>query len=107
MFENDGARDKPQIVNEGQEMFPENNQRVVRQRNNDIRVIIGNPPYSSGQTSENDGNKNLKYPQLDDRIRKTYAEYSTATLKIVSMTPIFGRSVGLVTESRIAVWFVL
>jgi predicted helicase len=62
-------------------MFPENNQRVVRQRNNDIRVIIGNPPYSSGQTSENDGNKNLKYPQLDDRIRKTYAEYSTATNK--------------------------
>jgi len=62
-------------------MFPENNQRVNRQKQNDIQVIIGNPPYSSGQTSENDGNKNLKYPQLDDRIRDTYAEYSTATNK--------------------------
>lgn len=62
-------------------MFPENNQRVVRQRNNDIRVIIGNPPYSAGQTSENDGNKNLKYPALDDKIRDTYAKYSSATLK--------------------------
>ena len=62
-------------------MFPENNQRVVRQRNNDIRVIIGNPPYSAGQTSENDGNKNLKYPALDDKIRDTYARYSSATNK--------------------------
>ena len=50
-------------------MFPENNQRVVRQRNNDIRVIIGNPPYSAGQTSANDANQNLKYPALDDKIR--------------------------------------
>jgi len=62
-------------------MFPENNQRVKKQRNNDIRVIISNPPYSAGQTNENDSNKNLKYPQLDDRIRETYAKYSTATLK--------------------------
>jgi predicted helicase len=62
-------------------MFPENNQRVVRQRNNDIRVIIGNPPYSAGQNSENDGNKNLKYPALDDKIRDTYARYSSATNK--------------------------
>ncbi|MFZ9739215.1 MAG: DEAD/DEAH box helicase, partial [Prochlorotrichaceae cyanobacterium] len=62
-------------------IFPENNQRVERQKQNPIQVIIGNPPYSAGQTSENDGNKNLKYPQLDDRIRQTYAEYSSATLK--------------------------
>ena len=62
-------------------MFPENNQRVVRQRNNDIRVIIGNPPYSAKQKSENDSNKNLKYPQLDDEIKNTYVKYSTATLR--------------------------
>lgn len=64
-----------------EKMFPENNQRVVRQNENDIRVIIGNPPYSSGQNSENDSNKNLKYPHLDSRIRNTYAEHSTATNK--------------------------
>jgi predicted helicase len=64
-----------------EKMFPENNKRVSRQRKAPIRVVAGNPPYSSGQTSENDGNKNLKYPNLDERIRTTYAEKSTATLK--------------------------
>ena len=62
-------------------MFPENNQRAARQNRSDIRVIIGNPPYSAGQTSENDANKNLKYPQLDGRIRSTYAAGSSATNK--------------------------
>ncbi|WP_243374592.1 type ISP restriction/modification enzyme [Geotalea sp. SG265] len=61
--------------------FPENSERANRQNKTDIRVIIGNPPYSAGQTSENDANKNLKYPQLDARIRGTYAEHSTATNK--------------------------
>ncbi|MBD2151196.1 hypothetical protein H6F44_13855 [Pseudanabaena sp. FACHB-1277] len=60
-------------------MFPENNQRVVRQRNNDIRVIIGNPPYSAGQTSQNDGNQNLEYTELDKTIRNTYAKNSSAS----------------------------
>ena len=63
------------------QIFPENNQRVTLQRQNDIRVIVGNPPYSAKQESENDGNKNLAYPQLDTQIRNTYAAYSTATLK--------------------------
>lgn len=62
-------------------MFPENNQRAARQNRSDIRVIIGNPPYSAGQTSENDSNKNLKYPQLDEKIRSTYAAHSNATNK--------------------------
>ncbi len=62
-------------------IFPENNQRVINQKQRDITVIIGNPPYSAGQTSENDGNKNLKYENLDERIADTYAKYSTATNK--------------------------
>ncbi|TAD78292.1 MAG: damage-inducible protein, partial [Oscillatoriales cyanobacterium] len=62
-------------------MFPENNQRVKAQKGRDIRVIIGNPPYSAGQGSENDNNKNLKYDALDGRITETYAKYSSATLK--------------------------
>ena len=62
-------------------MFPENNLRVVTQSAADIRVIIGNPPYSAKQGSENDNNQNLSYPQLDERIRDTYAAYSGATLK--------------------------
>ncbi len=63
-----------------EKMFPENNKRVSRQRKAPIRVVAGNPPYSAGQDSENDGNKGLKYAILDDRIRNTYAERSNATL---------------------------
>jgi predicted helicase len=63
------------------QMFPENNKRVKRQQKKEIRVVMGNPPYSALQGSENDGNKNLKYPQLDDKIRTTYAAHSTAVLK--------------------------
>jgi predicted helicase len=62
-------------------VFPANSERANRQRKKDIRVIIGNPPYSSGQESENDGNKNLKYPVLDEAIRGSYAKHSTATNK--------------------------
>ncbi len=63
-----------------EKMFPENNRRVKRQRQSPIRVVIGNPPYSAGQDSENDSNKAIKYPVLDDRIRSTYAARSSATL---------------------------
>lgn len=62
-------------------MFPDNNRRVARQRALDIRVIVGNPPYSVGQTSANDDNPNQPYPVLDTRIAQTYAARSTATLK--------------------------
>ena len=37
-----------------------------------LRVIIGNPPYSAGQTSQNDDNQNESYPDLDARIEETY-----------------------------------
>ncbi len=61
--------------------FPENYSRAKRQRKRPIRVIIGNPPYSVGQKSENEANKNLKYPKLDKKIEGTYAEHSSAALK--------------------------
>jgi predicted helicase len=62
-------------------IFGDNNERVQRQQAQDIRVIIGNPPYSAGQDSQNDNNQNQKYPTLDRRIETTYAARSTATLK--------------------------
>lgn len=37
-----------------------------------LRVIIGNPPYSAGQTSGNDNNQNEHYPELESRIEETY-----------------------------------
>ena len=61
--------------------FPKNNDRAAKQKAADIQVIVGNPPYSVGQGSENDDNKNLTYPTLDDAIRQSYAARSTAGLK--------------------------
>ncbi len=58
-----------------------NSKRLKKQKNSDIRVIIGNPPYSAGATSEGDGTKKTDYPHLDERIRSTYAANSTATNK--------------------------
>lgn len=63
------------------EMFPQNSERVERQKKAPLRVIIGNPPYSVGQKSANDNAQNMKYEKLDSRIARTYASVSTATLK--------------------------
>lgn len=62
-------------------MFPHNNARIEAQLATPINVIVGNPPYSVGQTSANDLNANVKYPTLDGRIEDTYAKRSTATNK--------------------------
>lgn len=66
---------------ESSEFFPENSERVQRQKNQDIRVIVMNPPYSTGQSSANDNNQNQKYPLLDRAIAESYAKLSSATLK--------------------------
>ena len=60
--------------------LPENTARVKRQKAAPIRVVMSNPPYSAQQESENDNNANLEYPALDQRIRSTYAERSSAKL---------------------------
>lgn len=62
-------------------MFPDNNKRARKQKAVDIRVIIGNPPYSAKQDSQNDNNQNLDYPRLDHRIESTYAKLTDATNK--------------------------
>ncbi|NTW38521.1 MAG: DEAD/DEAH box helicase [Cellulomonadaceae bacterium] len=62
-------------------VFPANHERAAHQLDLDIRVIVGNPPYSVGQASANDNNANLKYPTLDKSIEKSYAARSSAALK--------------------------
>ncbi|MDE0014218.1 MAG: DEAD/DEAH box helicase family protein [Candidatus Poribacteria bacterium] len=61
--------------------LPDNNERAERQQQLPIGVIVGNPPWSAGQKSAADDNPNVEYPELKQRIRETYAEHSTATLK--------------------------
>ena len=62
-------------------LLPINSRRRKRQVALPIQVILGNPPYSAGQGSENDNAKNVAYPSLDQRIRETYAVHSAATLQ--------------------------
>jgi len=63
------------------EMFPQNSERVAKQKKAPLRVIMGNPPYSVGQKSANDNAQNQKYDKLDRRIAATYVRESTAGLK--------------------------
>ncbi len=54
------------------QLFPENSKRLQRQKKAPVRVIIGNPPYSVGQTSANDNAENIKYRHLEERLTETY-----------------------------------
>ncbi|MCA9951021.1 MAG: hypothetical protein KDE48_15325, partial [Anaerolineales bacterium] len=70
---------------EGRQMplfAPENTQRVQRQKNTPIFVIIGNPPYNAHQVNENDNSKNRTYRVLDERVSETYAKDSRQTNKV-------------------------
>ena len=60
---------------------PENTRRVEKQKQTEMFVVIGNPPYNARQMDENDANRNRKYPELDRQIQETYAQASTATNK--------------------------
>ncbi len=44
-----------------------------------INVIIGNPPYSAGQGSQNDNNQNLSHPKLEEEVYETYGENSASS----------------------------
>lgn len=46
--------------------------------NQNIRVIIGNPPYSAGAKSENDNNQNLSHPKLEKLVYEKYGKNSTS-----------------------------
>lgn len=60
--------------------FGPNDQRLKRQKEKPITVIIGNPPYSVGQSSANDNNQNISYPNLDKRLENTYVTKSKSSL---------------------------
>lgn len=60
--------------------FGTNDKRLKRQQEKPITAIIGNPPYSIGQTNANDNNKNISYPKLEQRLEETYVAKSSSTL---------------------------
>lgn len=59
------------------DLLADNNTRREHQKKLNIRVIIGNPPYSAGQKSANDDAGNLEYPTLDQRIAEKYVSRSS------------------------------
>jgi predicted helicase len=64
-------------------MFPEQYTELMqKQKEARINVIISNPPWFAWQDDENLGNKAVKYPKLDRKIRESYAAHSAARLKI-------------------------
>ena len=67
-------------ITEDFEGLAANNERAKAEKDSAITVIVMNPPYSAGQKEENDKNKNLKYPRLDERIEETYVRQSGAGL---------------------------
>lgn len=59
-------------------MSEENIERVKRQNQRKISVIIGNPPYNANQQNENENNKNREYKRIDELIKSSYIRLSTA-----------------------------
>ena len=57
-------------------------ERIRQQRGSHVHVIIGNPPYSAGQSDYNDENQNTGYPNLDARIKDTYMKRSNTANKV-------------------------
>jgi predicted helicase len=60
----------------------ENIERVRRQNERRISVIIGNPPYNAWQENFNLQNPNRPYKEIDRRIRDTYVKQGTAQNQI-------------------------
>ncbi len=56
----------------------ENSERIRRQNERKISVVIGNPPYNANQMNFNEFNKNRDYNYIDKRIKDTFVYHSTA-----------------------------
>ena len=61
--------------------FPNNSDRLITQAKTPMQIVIGNPPYSVGQTRANDNAQNEHYENLEKRIADTYAAETKATNK--------------------------
>ncbi len=60
------------------EDLKENKEIKTTMEKQNIRVIIGNPPYSAGAKSENDNNQNLSHPKLEKWVYEKYGKNSTS-----------------------------
>ncbi len=61
-----------QVELEGNGFSKENTKRVRRQRDTDITLVIGNPPWRASQKNAMEMNENASYPALDARLTDMY-----------------------------------
>lgn len=83
------------------DMFPQNNDRIIRQNAKPIDVVIGNPPYSVGQTSANDLNANITYPTSTSASPRHTRSGRPRLASGPCMTPTCARFAGRPTASAI------
>ncbi len=74
-----GKQEDPKLFDS--EYLEKNYAKIQEFKNTEFKIFLTNPPYSTGQNSANDDNKNTRYPFMDQRIADTYAKLSTATNK--------------------------
>jgi len=63
------------------DMFETNNDRLVRQKEAPVTVIVGNPPYNVGQGTGNISSIQTEYSKLDNSIKETYEKFTTGRNK--------------------------
>jgi predicted helicase len=61
----------------------ENTERIRKQNDRTISVILGNPPYNAHQENFNQRNSNRPYQNIDKAIKETYIKEGTAQNQIV------------------------
>lgn len=67
------------------EVLPRNHERLERQLDLPIEVIVANPPYSVGQRSGDDNAQNIRYAISDQRIKETYVLSTSGATSTKSM----------------------
>ncbi len=50
----------------------DNAERIEQQRDAEVTILVGDPPYDLRQLSENDTTRNRLYPEIDKQVRTTY-----------------------------------
>ena len=86
-----------------QALFADNSERRTRQKELDIRVIVGNPPWSAGQRSAAHNNPNASYRRLEGRIAKPSLCAPARRTRTASTTPTKWRFAGPRTGSATGV----
>lgn len=81
----------------------ENNARLAMLNRQDIRVIVGNPPYSVGQESANDDNQTITMKNWMQDLRQPMSKKRHQATRTSFTTRTFERIAGLQTGLAIRV----